>query len=166
MSRSVIPALLTLSLLLPDPGLPGRCGAGEIPGEDRAGPSVPGESEQDALEEAALVFARAWVDGDSRGLESLFEPDGIRLHLQGELYPTVDPNRAVGAIRAFLDKYAGGEAELMRTSRSSGGEPRGFADFQWRTQVAGSGEVVIFTLFVAFSMDDGAWTVTEIRVLP
>lgn len=136
--------------------------------EAQAKPSPLGSAspEQPAdLEATAMRFARAWVDGDLRALESMVSPGGIRLHLQGDLYPGVDVPRAVGALRLFLDRYPGGEAELVRVSSSSGNETSGFADFQWRTAVAGTGETVIFTLFVALAMDEGVWTVTEIRVL-
>jgi len=164
MRMPVIPAMLALLFLSPGSGL--GAGVAEGPGDCFATPSLLWESQQTPLEGAALRFARAWVDRDFRGLESQLQPGGIRLHIQGESFPSVDLERAVGAIRGFLGRYTGGEAELMRVSESPGAVPMGFADFQWRTQVAGSGEAVIFTLFVAIAMEDGAWTVTEIRVLP
>ena len=144
-------------------------GAGSLdPKTDGSGgpPFLSPNGQQELLEDEALRFAGAWVNGDTRTLGAMLAPDGIRLHLQGDRHPSVDPGRAVGALKAFLGKYAGGEAELMRVSHISGAVPTGFVDLQWRTQVAGTGEVVIFTLFVAFANTDGAWTVTEIRVLP
>jgi hypothetical protein len=117
------------------------------------------------LEDEAVRFARAWVDGDVRGLERMLVARGIRLHLEGDLYPDVDARRAGTTIRTLLEKYRPGEVEVLRVSESTGPTPRGFADLQWRTQVAGTGESVIFTLFVAFAMEGGGWTVTEIRVL-
>ena len=93
-------------------------------------------------------------------------PDGIRLHIQGELYPSVDLRKALAAIGGFLEKYAGGEVEVLRVSPSSGEESRGFTELQWRTRILGTGESVVFTVFVGFSLEAGAWKVTEIRVLP
>ncbi|MGW8267701.1 MAG: hypothetical protein ACWGSQ_15155 [Longimicrobiales bacterium] len=157
--------ILAVSLLLPGSELragvpaPHPVGSGPVP-------SVFPGGQQELLEGEALRFAGAWVDGDTRTLEAMLDPDGIRLHIQGDLYPSVDLHRAAGALKAFLEKFDGGEAELMRVSHTPGAVPTGFADLQWRTQVAGTGEVVIFTLFVAFAANDGAWTVTEIRVLP
>jgi hypothetical protein len=121
---------------------------------------------QEPLEEEALRFARAWVDGDLGQLESMLAPEGARLHLQGELYAEVDPRRAVAALRGFLGKYAGGEVEVMRTSRSAGESTRGFAELQWRTQIEGTGESAVFTLFVGFALEEEGWRVTEIRILP
>lgn len=117
------------------------------------------------LEAMALHFARAWVNGDIRDLESMISPSGIRLHIHGDFYPSVTVPRAVSALEAFLSRYPGGEAELVRVSQSSGTGTHGFADLQWRTVVAGTGEAVIFTLFVGLTMEADTWTVTEIRVL-
>jgi hypothetical protein len=129
-------------------------------------PSFPERAQQRVLEEEVLRFARAWVDGDLQGLESMLVPEGIRLHIQGDLYPSVDVRRAASALRGFLGRYAGGELEVMRVSQSSGEESRGFAELQWRTEIPGTGESVAFTLFVGYAAESGGWTVTEIRVLP
>jgi hypothetical protein len=128
--------------------------------------SVPAEIRQQPLEEEAIRFAGAWVDRNLDDLESMMVPDGIRLHIQGELYPAVDLRKALAAIDGFLEKYAGGEVEVLRVSSSSGEESRGFTELQWRTRILGTGESVVFTVFVGFSLEGGAWKVTEIRTLP
>ncbi len=98
-------------------------------------------------------------------MESMLATEGIRLHLEGGFYPSVDPRRAANTLRAFLEKYRTGEVEVLRVSQAAGTAPRGYADLRWMTQVAGTEESVIFTLFVAFTMEETGWTVTEIRVL-
>jgi len=127
--------------------------------------SRPGGGDQAALEEEAIRFARAWVDRDYSALESMMVPQGLRLHVQGELFPSVDLRRAAVALRGLLGRYEGGEAELVRVSRSTGQEGRGFADLRWRTRVTGTGEDAIFTLFIAFELQERGWMVNEIRVL-
>ena len=122
--------------------------------------------QQSALEEASLGFARAWVDGDFSSLESRLAHEGIRLQLPGERYPVLDPGRAVRALRDLIGRYGRGEFLLRRISLSPGEGPEGFADLEWRTRVAGTGEIVSFTVFLAYVQREGAWSVTEIRVLP
>lgn len=124
------------------------------------------KGDQAALEEEAMRFARAWVDRDYPAMESMMVSHGLRLHVQGELFPSVDPRRAAVALRGLLGRYEGGEAELVRVSRSAGQEGRGFADLRWRTRVTGTGEDAIFTLFIAFELQERGWLVNEIRVLP
>ena len=121
---------------------------------------------QEPLDAEAIRFAGAWVDRSLGDLESMMVPDGIRLHIQGELHPTVDLRKALAAIGGFLDRYAGGEVEVLRVSPSSGEESRGFTELRWRTQILGTGESVVFAVFVGFSLEAGAWKVTEIRILP
>jgi hypothetical protein len=125
-----------------------------------------GLAQQRVLEEESLGFARAWVDGDFSSLESRLAPEGIRLHLEGELYPVLDPGRAVRALRNLAARYGGGDLALRRISLSPGGDPGGFADLEWQTRVAGTGETVSFTVFLAYVQREGTWRVTEIRVLP
>jgi hypothetical protein len=120
---------------------------------------------QGELEGEAVRFGEAWAGGDLESLESMLSLDGIRLDLQGAVYPSVPAARALGALRSFLGRYPGGEVSLTRVSRASGESSKGYAEFRWRTLVAGTGEAVIFTLFVAYSSDDQTWTVTEIRIL-
>lgn len=159
-----IPASLSLLFLLASAGL--EVAGLEAPLVPAVGLSMSEGTQQGALEQEAIRFARAWVEGDFRDLESMVVPEGIRLHIQGDLYPAVDLKRALAALRGFLGKYAGGELEVMRVSGSSGEEIRGFVELQWRTQIAGTGESAVFTLFVGFALEGGGWMVTEIRVLP
>jgi hypothetical protein len=163
MSPILAGVAVTLALLVPeparDPGPPEAGARASIPGHD-----VHWRGQRD-LEGEALRFARAWVAGDVRSLEGMLQSGGIRLHVQGDLYPAVDIHRAGVALRALLERYPGGELDLRRVSQGSGAAARGFAELQWRTRVPGSGESVIFTLFVAYALESGSWRVTEIRVL-
>ena len=120
---------------------------------------------QGTLEGEATRLGEAWAEGNMAPLETMLSSGGIRLDLQGAIYPSVPASRAVGALRSFMERYPGGEVELARVSRASGESSKGYAEFRWRTLVAGTGEPVIFTLFVAFSSENQGWAVTEIRVL-
>jgi hypothetical protein len=121
-------------------------------------------SVQGTLEGEAIRLGEAWAEGNVEPLESMLSLGGIRLDLQGAVYSSVPASRAVGALRSFMERYPGGEVELARVSRASGESSKGYAEFRWRTLVAGTGEPVIFTLFVAFSSENQTWAVTEIRV--
>jgi hypothetical protein len=92
-------------------------------------------------------------------------PSGIRLHLPGEEHMLIQPRQAQAALRSFLERYPGGEARVTRVSLAGGDPRKGFAEVRWRTRAQGIGEPVMFTLFVAFSLESEAWRVTEIRIL-
>lgn len=123
-------------------------------------------AQDDALEERALGFAQAWVNGDGDELAGMMEPGGIRLHLQGEDHLSISPRQARASVLSFMERYEGGEAEISRVSQVGGDPSQGFAEIRWGCRVSGTAEPVIFTLFVAFSRSGSEWMVTEIRILP
>lgn len=120
---------------------------------------------QSVLEAEAGRFAQAWSAGDAQALGRSLNPGGIRLHLPGEEHMLIQPRQAQAALRSFLEKYAGGEARVTRVSPAGGDPGKGFAEVRWRARAQGIGEPVMFTVFVAFSLESEGWRVTEIRVL-
>jgi hypothetical protein len=125
-----------------------------------------GHDQEVPLQEVALGFAQAWVDRDGRGLEGMMQAGGIRLHLQGEEHLVIPPRQARRSLMSFLERYEGGEAEIVRASPIGGDPTRGFAEIRWGCRVSGTYEPVIFTLFVALARTGAEWMVTEIRILP
>lgn len=125
-------------------------------------PSVPGQT---TLDRAALDFAQAWEREDTGELRTAMAGDGIRLHLPGEDHVMIRPRQAQAALGTFLEGYSGGEARVSRVSLAEGDLEKGFAEIHWRTASPGVTEPVIFTLFVAFAVENESWDVTEIRVL-
>ena len=120
---------------------------------------------QSALEVEAGRFARAWGAGDAQALGRSMNPAGIRLHLPGEEHMLIQPRQAQAALRTFMGRYPGGDARVTRVSLAGGDPRKGFAEIRWRTRAQGMGEPAMFTLFVAYSLEDESWLVTEIRVL-
>ncbi|MFH1763678.1 MAG: nuclear transport factor 2 family protein [Gemmatimonadota bacterium] len=149
-------ALLVLAALVPGALAPGALAPCAL---------APGPAAQSILEGEALRFAQAWEGEDLRLLGELMAEDGIRLHLPGEDHVLIRPRQARAALGAFLERYAGGEADLTRVSLAGGDLGKGFAEIRWRTGSPGVPEPVVFTLFVAFSSENDRWSVTEIRVL-
>jgi hypothetical protein len=126
---------------------------------------LPGTALQSVLDGEALSFAQAWERQDTRLLGEVMAGNGIRLHLPGEDHVLIRPRQARAALGAFLRRYAGGEAQIMRVSLAGGNPEKGFAEIRWRTDSPGVAEPVVFTLFVAFAFENESWSVSEIRVL-
>ena len=120
---------------------------------------------QPALEGEAHRFAEAWVREDLRTLGAAMAPEGIRLHLSGEEHALILPRQARAAIGAFLERYSRGEVQVTRVSIARGDPAKGYSEIRWVTQAPGVTEPQTFTIFVAFSLREEAWQVTEIRVL-
>ena len=126
---------------------------------------LPGAGPQSVLEREALSFAQAWEREDIRLLGEVMAGKGIRLRLPGEEHVLIRPRQARAALGAFLERYAGGEAQVTQVSLTGGDPDKGFAEIRWRTGSTGVAEPVIFTLFVAYALENESWAVTEIRVL-
>ena len=126
---------------------------------------LPGTAIQSMLEGEALRFAQAWEREDTRLLGEVMVEDGIRLHLPGEDHILIRPRQAQAALGAFLERHIGGEAQVTRVSLAGGDPEKGFAEIRWRTGSPGAADPTIFTLFVAYALENESWAVTEIRVL-
>jgi len=153
--------LLALAVLSPGTTVPGS--SGPFPGV-----MFPGALEQESqtvLEREALEFAGAWVGKDTGLLGEAMTAEGIRLHLPGEDHLVIRPHQAQAALRAFLEGYSAGEARVTRVSVTGAGPDKGYAELRWTTGSPGISEPVIFTLFVAYALENESWSLTEIRVL-
>lgn len=124
-----------------------------------------GSPPQSALEAEVQRFAEAWTSKDSGFLSGSMMDEGIRLHLPEEEHLLIKPRQAGAALSAFLKLYSGGNAEVSSVSYAKGDQRKGYAEIRWMTVSPGVPEPVIFTVFVAFSLEENAWGVTEIRVL-
>ncbi len=121
---------------------------------------------QPALDPAADRFVQAWLDGDISALGLMMRPAGIRLHLVGEDHLAIQPRQVQAALREFTAQYGGGEMVVSRVAPAGGDPSKGFADLLWLAPAPARGEVVTFTLFVAFTLEEGQWRITEIRIYP
>lgn len=126
---------------------------------------VSGAGPQTGPRDQAEAFARAWVERDGGALRGAMATGGILLHLPGEEHALLRPRQAEAALMTFLERYAPGRTELTRLSPAGEDQDQAFAEIMWETGSTGITEPVIFTLFLAYSLGDEGWTVTEIRVL-
>lgn len=119
---------------------------------------------QPTLDEAGRIFATYWSGGDVGALGGMMSPLGIRLNLEGGGHASVGIRQAIAALRDLHDLHRPGPTRLTRISDAEGDPPRGFVELGWTT-VTGAGEPRAFFVFVAFVLEEGAWRVSEIRVL-
>ncbi len=131
-----------------------------------AAAAPPVSMDQPSLEEAALRFAGAWSRGEGEVLQSLMRREGIGLFLPGEEHSLVRPRLARAALVDFLTRLRGGDPRLVAVSFSEGDPNKGSAELHLPSGAQGAAGPVIFTVFLGFALEGGAWRVTEVRVLP
>ncbi len=131
-----------------------------------AGASAPATCLGQDLEQAATRFADQWAAGDVSTLQSRFSLNGLRLQWEARPLGALAPPRAGASIREYLGNREATSARVSRFSEVGGEPPRGFAEIRWESRIRGMSEVVVRTVFVGFVYEDGAWRVSELRVLP
>jgi hypothetical protein len=117
------------------------------------------------LTPALQRVAAAWHNGDARAVAALGAEAGISLDVDGSTVGPLGPRQAAAVLRrVFGDRESVSAAP--RVSRTVGGDPaRAFGEITWTTRARGTTIPERATLFVAFVQEDGAWRITEIRLM-
>lgn len=123
------------------------------------------ERADSVLTVTARAFAAHWATGEASGLAPHLAAEGIRLQLDGPARAATPPRQAVAAIRAFLDGYREGAAEISRAVVAGGTDDRGFVEIRWTARVAGTSQEVEHTLFLSLARSEDRWRVEELRLL-
>jgi hypothetical protein len=129
---------------------------------------APGWASAQELELAVTLdrIAGHWEQADANRLAGYFSNGGVALDLDdGELGP-LQPRQ----VAAVLRKLLGGRettALMIRSARVVGGEPpRAFGELAWLFRARGTTIPERTTVFLALVWEEGAWRITQIRLLP
>jgi hypothetical protein len=117
---------------------------------------------QGDLGEAAERARQAWLAHDPRSLVG----DGSRLLIQ---LPGADPSVALGPDQAaaLLTDFMAQDQEvetLVRAARQVG-PGRGYVELKRRYRVAGTQNVRVQVLLLGYRLDEGEWSLVELRVV-
>lgn len=135
-----------------------------VPGEGPSEMGVPAYSAQASLEDTAGRFAGLWSSADIGRIGDLLVPDGIRLHLGEVGHHDLAPRQALAALRDFLRAHRSNGARMDRVSEVGGQPPRGFAEITWEAVAQGTTEMLRYTVYVGFILEDESWHISELRV--
>jgi hypothetical protein len=110
-------------------------------------------------------IAAAWHKGDAAAITALAARAGISIDSDGNPVGPLGPRQAAAVLRrVFDDRESLGARNIM--TRDVGGEPaRAFGEIGWTARAKGTTIPERATIFVAFVREDGAWRVTEIRIM-
>ena len=128
--------------------------------------SSPDACRGQSLADAASAFAGLWGGGGVSGLEGSMSRSGVRLQWEGRQVGSLDPQHAVASIREYMGSREAAGTRVTRVEAVGGEPPKGYAEIRWESRIQGTSDVVARTVFVAFVSENGAWRVTELRVLP
>jgi hypothetical protein len=110
-------------------------------------------------------IATAWHKGDAAAITAFAARAGISVDADGNPVGPLGPRQAAAVLRrVFDDRESLGARNIM--TRDVGGEPaRAFGEIGWTARTKGTTIPERATIFVAFVREDGAWKVTEIRIM-
>lgn len=117
------------------------------------------------LEQALDRVATHWQRGDAGAITAMAASAGVSLEVDGDNVGPLGPRQAAAVLRRVFDDRETLSAKPT-LSRSIGGQPaRAFGEIMWTVRSRGTTIPERATLFVAFIREDGAWRVSEIRLL-
>jgi hypothetical protein len=118
------------------------------------------------LQLSARRLAQAWAGGADGAVVSQLAPARVSLHLEGSVSATLPTRQATAALRSYLRGHHPGEVVVARIALVEGSGDRGFAEFHWTTQRAGTSQSLKRTIFLGFRQEGGSWAVDDVRVIP
>lgn len=117
------------------------------------------------LERVLERLGTAWARGDADALVAQASAEGMSLELEGGATGPLARRQAAAALRRLFD---GGDTEGVRAGMAHvvGGTPaRAFGEIAWVFRPDGTSQPERRRVFVALVEEDGAWRVTQIRLL-
>ncbi|HUH13997.1 MAG TPA: hypothetical protein VMK65_12860 [Longimicrobiales bacterium] len=117
------------------------------------------------LERVLERVGSAWARGDVSALVAHACAEGVSLELNGGATGPLSNRKAAAALRRLFDDA---ETEGVRAGMAHivGGSPaRAFGEIAWVFRVDGTSQPERRRVFVALVQEDGAWRVTQIRLL-
>jgi hypothetical protein len=126
----------------------------------------PAAAQERSLQQFIQQAGQLWGDGDVAGLTNLVHGRGPLLLDTGAGTETVSKRNAGAALRALFNERETRSLRPVRVTLAGGTPPRGFGELSWTFRQRGAPAAQTRTVYVGASLEDGAWRLTELRVMP
>lgn len=124
-----------------------------------------GGADEASLRSAVASIARSWQRGDAGGVVAQVAEEGVRLQLPGGGSSPLSQRRAAAVLRRLLGDGDGASASAGMVGVVEGSPPRGFGELVWESRADGTPGPQRRVVYLGFTMEDGRWRLTEIRLL-
>ncbi|MDR0787738.1 MAG: hypothetical protein LBG44_07720 [Gemmatimonadota bacterium] len=118
------------------------------------------------LEEFVLNVAHLWGNGDVPALLELLPADNFVVLDTGSGIEKTDERHAAAALRALFANGESLDVRPIRIAVASTAPLRGFGELSWTFRARGSRSQQSRSVFVAAAMEEDAWRITELRLMP
>jgi hypothetical protein len=118
------------------------------------------------LENFVAAFARLWAAGNADAIVALAPRDGrITLDLAGDGPGEVQERHASAALRDLFGARENVSVRQRQVTISGGTPLRGFGELTWLARPRGVSDTLSSIVYVGAVWEDGAWRLSELRVL-
>lgn len=92
-------------------------------------------------------------------------PDGLALHLGGEVHPALGIRQTRAALQDFLKETGEGTARPVRSEILGGEQPRGLVELGWTPAPGSLPAPAGYSVFIGLQRRSDGWRATEIRII-
>jgi hypothetical protein len=118
------------------------------------------------LEDFVQQVGQLWNAGDVAAIVALAPPRGSLLLDTGRGLEQVNSRNAGAALRALFGDRETLGVRRVRVTLAGGAPPRGFGELSWSFRARSAPAAQTRTVYVGASWENGAWRLTELRVMP
>jgi hypothetical protein len=127
---------------------------------------APASAQDRPIEEFIQRVGQLWSAGDAAGLVALTPSRGPIVLDTGGGIESVNSRHAGAALRALFSEHTTVAARPVRVTLAGGSPPRGFGELSWRFRARNGPSVQTRSVYVGAVWEDGAWRITELRMMP
>lgn len=123
------------------------------------------EAQDPELERALRRVAELWSRGDAAGLIRFSGPVGLSVEIGGDALGPRDRRQAEAALRHVFQLNETVEIRASMAAAVPGDSSRAYGELAWLSRSSGASIADRTTIFVGLMRPDGAWRLTQIRIM-
>lgn len=126
----------------------------------------PVRAQEAELQHVLDSIAASWAQGDAADVIKYAVRSGISLDMKEGAVGPLPARQAVAMLRRFFTEF---ETVSVRPSEAevTGGRPeQGYGELSWVVRAHGATVPELARVFIALVKENGAWRVTQIRLMP
>jgi hypothetical protein len=110
-------------------------------------------------------LARNWRRGDAGSIASAAARSGVAVEIDGDRHGPLNTRQVSAVLRRLFEERETLQVRPGMAKIVEGSPERAFGEVVWTARLRGTTEPQRSTVFLAFTLENARWRITEIRVL-
>lgn len=124
---------------------------------------VPGTLAAQNVERVIDRLTGLWASGDATAISALSASDGVIINSDGKPTGPLGLRQVAALLRRYFDDRETLSVRMMSAQIVGGSASRAFGEISWTMRARGTTIPEKTSVFVALTLEDGRWRITEIR---